>query len=534
MPTAAASGARDCFVGLDLGTSACKAVAVDETGAVVARAGVEHPLSTPRAGWAEQAPAEWWRAADAAMRALGSQLVAPAAVRAVGLSGQMHGLVALDRADRPIRPAMLWCDQRGAQQCRALTERVGGLEALLARIGNRLWPCDTAGKILWLREEEPASYRRLHRFLVPKDYLRLRMTGEHATDVSDASGTGMFDVRRRCWSAPLLDAVGLTAAQVPTAHESQATTGRLRPEVAARWGLRPGLPVVGGGGDSVVQTTAMGVVAEGSLGVILGTAGVIAGATGAFPRSRDGLLQVSCGNAPDRWHTMGVSLNGGGTFQWLLEVLREVPGAAVDFDALARLAEAAPPCGGPAFLPHLMGERCPWIAPAARGALLGLSRAHRLAQLVRSVMEGIVLNLRAILELFLESGSRCDELRASGGSTASPFWLSLLADALGRDVVTVTGASEGGAYGAALVAGVGAGAWPHLDEAVTVVRETGRVRPDPAHRSSYQRALELHGAAFRALGNWRPGPRPEGPDVATRTGEDGGAAGKGSLAAGRR
>ncbi len=500
---------RACVIGLDLGTSACKAVAVDETGAVVARAGGDYPLSTPRPGWAEQDPADWWRAADDAMRALRAGLPAPGAVKAIGLSGQMHGLVALDRADRVIRPAMLWCDQRGAQQCVSLTERMGGLDGLLALIANRLWPCDTAGKILWLRDEEPAAYDRLHRFLNPKDYLRILLTGEHATDVSDASGTGMFDVRRRRWCARLVDAVGLTTAQVPTAYESQATTGWLRPGVADRWGLPARLPVVGGGGDSVVQTTAMGVVSEGSLGVTLGTAGVVAGATGACPENRDGLLQVSCGNAPDRWHTMGVSLNGGGSFHWLLGILREVPGALVDFEALARLAEAAPAgSGGVVFLPHLMGERCPWIAPGARAALLGLTRGHGLGHLVRGVMEGVVLNLRSILEIFLRSGSRCDELRASGGATASPFWLSLLADGLGREVVTVTGASEGGAYGAALVAGVGAGVWCHLDEAVTVIDETGRARPDPARSPRYERALGIHRAAFLALETSPVGSRP--------------------------
>lgn len=505
-----ASGARDCFIGLDLGTSACKAVAVDRAGSIVARAGGPYALSTPRAGWAEQDPSEWWRAADDAMSALCAQLPAPDAVRAIGLSGQMHGLVALDRADRVIRPAMIWCDQRGARQGELLTERLGGPEAILALTANRLWPCDTVGKILWLRDEEPAAYRRLRRFLLPKDYLRLRMTGEHATDVSDASGTGMFDVARRRWSSPLLDAVGLTPAQVPTASESQAATGRLRPEVAERWALPPGVPVVGGGGDSVVQTTAMGVVSEGSLGVTLGTAGVVAGATSACPANRDGLLQVSCGNAPDRWHTMGVSLNGGGSFQWLLEILREVPGAVLDFEALARLAEAAPAGSeGITFLPHLMGERCPYVAPGACGAVAGLSRAHRLGHLVRGAMEGVVLNLRGILELFLRSGHRCDDLRASGGATTSPLWLALLADVLGREVVTVTGASEGGAYGAALVAGVGAGAWRHLDEAVTTIRETGRVRPDPAHRWRYERALRVHRSTFLALQTspaWPPGP----------------------------
>lgn len=495
-----ASGARDCFIGVDLGTSACKAVAVDGTGAVVARAGGEYALSTPRPGWAEQEPSEWWKAVDGVMGALRARLPAPGAVRAMGLSGQMHGLVALDRADRVIRPAMLWCDQRGVQQCDTLTQAMGGLPGLVALIANRLWPCDTVGKLLWLRDEEPAARARLHRFLLPKDYLRLRMTGEHATDVSDASGTGMFDVAHRRWSSRLLDAAGLAPAQVPVAHESQATTGTLRPELAQRWGLPPRLPVVGGGGDSVVQTTAMGVVSEGPLGVTLGTAGVVAGATSACPGNRDGLLQVSCGNAPDRWHTMGVSLNGGGTFQWLLEILREVPGAALDFEALARLAEAAPAGSeGLVFLPHLMGERCPHVAPGARGALAGLTRAHRLGHLVRGAMEGVVLNLRAILEIFLRNGTSCDELRASGGATASPLWLSLLADVLGRDVVTVTGASEGGAYGAALVAGVGAGAWRHLDEAVTIIRETGRVRPDPAHRQRYERALRAQGVAFLAL-----------------------------------
>jgi xylulokinase len=501
--------ARNCFIGLDLGTSACKVVAVDEMGSVVARAGAEYPLSTPRPGWAEQDPCAWWRAADGAMEALRARLPAPGAVKAIGLSGQMHGLVALDRADRVIRPAMLWCDQRGACQCEALTEKVGGLEVLLAETANRLWPCDTAGKILWLRDEEPAAYARLHRFLVPKDHLRLEMTGEHATDVSDASGTGMFDVQHRRWSSRLLDAVGLTPAQAPTAYESPEATGWLRPDVADRWGLPPRTPVVGGGGDSVVQTTAMGVVAEGALGLTLGTAGVVAAATRACPTNRKGLLQVSCGNAPDRWHAMGVSLNGGGSFQWLLGILREVPGADIDFDALVRLAEAAPAeREEPMFLPHLMGERCPWIAPGARGALLGMARTHRLGHLVSSVMEGVVLNLRAILGIFLAMGIRGDELRASGGSTASPLWLRLLADALGRDVVTVTGASEGGAYGAALVAGIGAGAWRDLDEAIAVIHETGRVHPDPVHAPRYERAVRVHRSAFLALEASLAGSRP--------------------------
>ena len=497
----ARNGERECFIGLDLGTSACKAIAVDAGGAIVARAGGEYPLKTPRPGFAEQEPSSWWRALDSAMRTLRAKLPRKEAVKAIGLSGQMHGLVPLDRADRVIRPALLWCDQRGADQAEALTAKMGGVDRLLELISNRLWPCDTVGKILWLKDEEPAAYERMHRFLIPKDYLRLLLTGEHATDVSDASGTGMFDVRQRQWSKALLEAVGLPPDEAPAAYESTATTGRLRPLVAEGWGLSPGVPVVGGGGDSVVQTTAMGVVKEGPLGVTLGTAAVVAGASSACPNNPGGLLQVSCGNSPDRWHTMGVSLNGGGSFHWLLETLREVPGAQLDFDTLAHLAEGADAGSlGLLFLPHLMGERCPQVAPDARGALLGLTRAHGLSQLVRSVMEGIVLNLRAILELFLRSGSRCDEIRVSGGSTASPLWLSLLADGLGQDLVTITGASEGGAYGAALVAAVGAGTFHHLDEAVGVVRETGRVFPDPGRARIYEHAAHIQLAAFEALG----------------------------------
>ena len=435
------------------------------------------------------------------MKVLRAALPASHTVKAIGLCGQMRGLVALDGADQVIRPAILWCDQRSAQQCEALTETLGGLKNLLALTRSRMLPGCTAGKILWLREKEPRSYERMRRFLNPKDYLRFLVTGEYATDVSDASGTGMFDVENRRWSSRVLEAVGLSSREVPTAYESQAMTGRLRRDIAHRWGLPPQLPVVGGGGDSVIQTTSMGVVAEGLLGAMLGTAGVVAGATRKCPENPRGLLQVSCGNSPDRWHKMGVSLNGGGSFQWLLETLAEVPGSALDFDSLARLA-AATPAGseGLLFLPYLMGERCPWVAPDARGAFVGLTRGHRLGHLVRSVLEGVVLNMRAILELFVQSGSGCAEVRASGGATALPFWLSLLADVLGRDVVTVTGASEGGAYGAALVAGVGVGAWTHLDEAVLVIQETGRVHPDAGRAMLYDRVLRVHSSLFPTLG----------------------------------
>lgn len=493
-------GTRACFVGVDVGTSACKVIALDEAGAVLARAVRDYPLATPRPGWAEQAPADWWKGTDEAMKALHADLPAGYAVRAIGLCGQMHGLVPLDRGDRVIRPAILWCDNRTGAECDELTEQLGGLSSVVALINNRILPGYTAGKIVWMRKHEPRAFEQMRRFLNPKDYIRLLMTGNHATEVADASGTALFDVRNRRWSAPLLEAVGLRADQVPTVYESQVTSGGLRPEVASSWGLPPGLPVVGGGGDGVTQITSMGIVSEGPVGVIFGTAGVVGGAANRCPENKEGLLQVFCGNSPDRWNPMGCTLNGAGAFQWLFEVLAETPGAKIDFDALVRLAESAPPgSDGLLFLPYLMGERCPWVAPDARAALVGLTRAHRLGHLVRSVMEGIVLNIRAVLELILRGGVACTEIRASGGATASPFWMSLLADGLGRDVVTVTGASEGGAYGAALIAGVGVGAWSDLDRAVSLIQETQRVKVDATRAQLYERQLAPHGALFSAL-----------------------------------
>ncbi|HET6436764.1 MAG TPA: xylulokinase [Anaeromyxobacter sp.] len=493
-------GTRACFLGVDVGTSACKVIAVDEAGAVVARAVRDYPLSTPRPGWAEQNPADWWRATEEAMKALSAALPAGYAPQAIGLCGQMHGLVPLDGGDRVVRPAILWCDNRTGAECEELTEELGGLSRVVELINNRFLPGYTAGKIVWMRKHEPKAFEQMRRFLNPKDYIRLKMTGNHATEVADASGTALFDVRHRRWSAPVLEAVGLRADQVPPVFESQVTSGKLRAEVASSWGLPPGLPVVGGGGDGVTQITSMGIVSEGPVGVIFGTAGVVGGAANRCPDNKDGLLQVFCGNSPDRWNPMGCTLNGAGSFQWLFDVLSEVPGAKLDFDALVRVAEAAPAgSDGLLFLPHLMGERCPQVAPEARGALVGLTRAHHLSHLVRGVMEGIVLNIRAVLELIVRGGVACTEIRASGGATASPFWMSLLADGLGRDVVTVTGASEGGAYGAALIAGVGVGAWSDLERAVAAIQETTRMKVDPGRAALYQRQLLPHGALFSAL-----------------------------------
>lgn len=492
--------ARACFVGIDLGTSACKALAIDGSGQVLARASAEYPLATPRPGWAEQSPAEWQRGADRAVRALVAALPEGSDVQAIGLSGQMHGLVALDRNDQVIRPAILWCDNRTEAQCATLTERVGGLEAMIGLTRNRMLPGFTGGKLVWLAEHEPETLDRMRRFLLPKDALRLDMTGEYATDVSDASGTGLFDVAARSWSQPMLDAVGLGPDQVPAAFESHQITGRLRAATALRWGLPAGIPVVAGGGDSVIQTTSMGVIDPGVVGITIGTAGLVGASVATCPDNPDALLQVSCGNAPGRWHVMGVTLNGGGAFQWWRDALSVLPGAP-DFEDMVALVGQVP-CGaeGLLFLPYLMGERCPHVAPDGRGAWIGLSRAHDLRHMTRAVMEGVLLNTRSILDLVAASGVAWQSLRASGGATASIAWLQMLADVTGQEVATVTGAAEGGAYGAALLAGVGSGHWRSLDEAVRVIATTETVQPDPAAVATYDRLHPIHASLFGSLG----------------------------------
>ncbi len=492
------------LVGLDVGTSACKAVALDGDGAVLARATASYEMATPRPGWAEQDPADWERAAARTMGEVVAALGRGAAVRGIGLSGQMHGLVALDASDQVLRPAILWCDNRTAAECAEITEAVGGPDALLGLTGNRMLPGFTGGKIAWLRRHEPALHARMRRFVLPKDAVRLRMTGEHATDVSDASGTGLFDVRARRWSAPMLAAVGLDREQVPTALESHERTGALRPELAAAWRLPPGIPVFAGGGDSVIQTTSMGVIDPGLAGITIGTAGLVGGSADRCPDNHGAWLQVSCGNAPNRWHVMGCTLNGGGALSWLRDALRpmlpEGAAATPGFAELVALADGIPPgADGLAFLPFLLGERCPVVAPDARAAFVGLSQGHDLRHLARALLEGVVLNIRAIVDLMSDAGLTFGAVRASGGATASPVWLRLLADGLGREVATVTGAEEGGAYGAALLAGVGAGVWSSLEQAIGAVRETGRVRPDPAAARLYDRLYPVHAGLHHAL-----------------------------------
>jgi xylulokinase len=490
------------LIGIDLGTSTCKAIAVSESGDVVAKQNESYPMINLRRGWAEQDPEEWWRATDEVIGRLTASLPRKGQeVTGIGLCGQMHGLTALDADGEPLRPAILWNDQRCAPQCDWITERAGGLDGLLRMTQNRMLPGFTAGKIIWLREQEPENYDRMARVLNPKDYLRLRMTGRYVTDVSDASGTGLFDVRNRVWSDELMELIGIDRALLPEAVESVEATGALSGDLARRWNVPEGTQVYGGGGDAVIQTTAMGLVDTGAVGFTIGTAGIVAGGTSFCPGNPDGRVQVSCGNVPGRWHIMGVSLAAGGAFQWLRDALAPAcTGDALSFDALVRLAgDIAPGSEGLLFLPYLLGERSPHVAPEATASWTGLTPMHNVGHMARSVMEGVLLNLREILEVCRQAGVECDRVVASGGATNEPLWLQMLADVLGRETVTVTGATEGGAYGAALAAGVGANVWRDLDDALARVAVEETFTPDAVATDTYDEVFAAHRELYPCL-----------------------------------
>jgi len=486
------------YLGIDIGTSACKALLMGPEGEVVDTETVGYPVHAPREGWSEQAPEDWISGAATAVQALVARTSRQP--RCIGLSGQMHGMTALDADHTVLRPAILWNDQRTGAECAEITERAGGLDALLGLTGNRMLPGFTGGKILWMRRHEPDLFDKTRIILNPKDYLRFRLTGEFATEVSDASGTGLFDVVGRRWSADLLDRIGLDRALLPDCHESDVVSAKVSSTGATLFGLDPGIPVVGGGGDAVIQTLGAGVVEEGVLQTTIGTAGIAASALNRPIANPEGRLQVFCNVAPELWHCMGVSLNAGDAFVWLRDLLSE-NGPALDFDNLTEAAEdAGIGAGGLLFLPYLMGERCPWPDPAARGAFIGLRRHHGGAHMARAVLEGVVYALRDMAALMGQAGlARTRVVHASGGGASSALWNQMLADVFDAEVVTTSSAAEGAAFGAAMLAAVGMGDWPGLAEAVRVCGVEQRWRPDPARHEAYAALFELYQGLYPAL-----------------------------------
>jgi xylulokinase len=467
------------LVGLDVGTTGVKALALSPEGEVLARAEESYELSTPHPGWAEQDPEDWWRAAERALAALGGRTTA------IGLSGQMHGLVVLDDHDRVLRPAILWNDQRTSAECIEIEDRVG-LTRLIELTGNRALTGFTAPKLLWLRRHEPDAYARIAHVLLPKDYVRLRLTGEHATDVADASGTLLFDVAVRCWSGEMIDALELDPAWLPRALES--------PEVSGE--TAEGSPVAAGAGDQAAAALGVGVDRPGPVSLVLGTSGVVFAALPAFAADPQARVHAFCHAVPDGWHAMGVMLSAAGSLRWLQNAL----GSEHSYDELtAAAAEWPPGTEGLMFLPYLSGERTPHADPHARAAFAGLTLRHDHGALVRAVLEGVAYGLRDSLELLRALGVDPRVGHVSGGGARSELWLRILASVLGMPIRRMA-TDEGSAYGAALLGGVAAGVFSDVHEAVaTCVRLLDPVEPNPEWGGAYERGYQRFGLLYPAL-----------------------------------
>lgn len=497
------------LVGVDIGTSGTKSIIADETGRVVASKTEEYLLYTPRPGWAEQKPADWWEAVVKSIRAILKKARVPAeALAGISFSGQMHGLVAMDKEMQVIRPAMLWCDQRTDRQCEWITKRAGGVDRLVSMTNNRMLTGYTGGKLLWLRDEEPESFERMRIFLNPKDYIRFKLTGEAALDVSDASGTGFFNVKQREWSWELIDIAGLPHSIFPKCIESTALAGHITAEAARLTGLPEGMNVYAGGGDAVIQTTGAGLVKQGTIGVVIGTSGNVSMGLKGFKDNPHGKLQIFCNNEPDLWHAFGCTLSAGGAYRWYRDTLCEdaiekarATGRNV-YDIMGEAAaQSRPGANGVLFAPYLSGERCPYPDANARGLFFGLSLGSTRADITRSVMEGVTYSLKQVVDIVnaLDPSVPNEKIYTSGGGAASALWRQMQADIFKLPVYTMSAASEGGAYGAVLVAGVGAGIWKDLNEAIGVIKAETETLPNPANFAAYEDAFSVYNELYPRL-----------------------------------
>ena len=483
------------ILGIDTSTTATKAVLVDESGAVVGIGSAEYGFDAPQPLWSEQEPGLWWDGTVGAIRSvLASTGVDAGSIAAIGLTGQMHGLVLLDDADRVLRPAILWNDQRTAHACEEIREAVGA-ERLIEITGNDAVTGLTAPKLVWVRDHEPEVWRRSAHVLLPKDYVRLELTGEHALDKADGAGTLLFDLAARDWSGEVLEALRIPREWLPPTHEGPAVTGAVTARAAAATGLRAGTPVVAGGGDQSANGVGVGATSPGTVALSLGTSGVVFAATDAPLREARGRLNAFCHAIPGRWHLMSVMLSAAGSLRWFRDTL--APGEPFD-DLVATAAIVPAGSEGLSFLPYLSGERSPHPDPLARGAFVGLNLGHGRAHLLRAVLEGVAFGLRDGLELMIGAGMPApSQIRASGGGIASPVWRQIIADVLDTELATVN-TTEGAAYGAALLATEAAGWFGSVEAAAAaLVKATPVASPGPdapRYREAHATYRELYPA----------------------------------------
>jgi xylulokinase len=487
---------RRLFLGIDVSTTGAKALLVDERGAVAASATTALTLQTPKPLWSEQDPREWWKGTAASVRkALADAGAKGGDVASVGLTGQMHGLVLLDGKREVLRPAILWNDQRTGAECAEIEKRVGRA-TLIRETGNVALTGFTAPKVLWVRNHEPEVYAKAKLVLLPKDYVRLRLTGVAAMDKADGSGTILFDLGARTWSRLVLEKLDIPAGWLPPTFEGPEITGQVTAEAAAETGLAPGTPVMAGGGDQAAGAVGAGAVRPGVVSLTLGTSGVVFATTDAPLVEPEGRLHAFCHAVPGKWHFMGVTLSAAGSLQWYRDTLapRE------SFADLVTEAETAPAGSeGLLFLPYLSGERTPYPDPLARGSFVGLTLRHARAHLTRAVLEGVAFSMRDCFELLRGAGlGAAREVRIAGGGAKGPLWRRIVANVLGLPMLTVN-STEGAAYGAALLGGVGAGAWPTVEAACdATIAVTGRDEPvaewTRAYETLYPRYRELYAA----------------------------------------
>ncbi len=485
------------FLGIDSSTTGVKALIINGQGTVVGTASTALPSSTPQPLWSEQNPADWWKSTvNSIKQVLTDTSLSGDDITAIGLTGQMHGLTLLDKNGEVLRPAMLWNDQRTGPQCDQIRERLGK-QRLVALTGNDALTGFTAPKILWVRDHEPELYAQAKQVLLPKDYIRFKLTGSYATDMAGAAGTLLLDVKLRDWSTEVLEALDIPAEWLPPVHEGPQVTGQISDDTAQLTGLKAGTPVVGGGGDQAAQAVGVGAVEPGIIALTLGTSGVVFASAGEPFIEPEGRLHAFCHAVPGRWHMMGVMLSAAGSLRWYRDTL--APG--VDFDDLLTPAnEIAPGCEGLLFLPYLTGERTPHPDPLARGAFVGLTVRHTQPHFTRAVLEGVAFGLRDGFELMKSAGlTDIKQVRVSGGGAKSKLWRQILADVLNVELVTVN-TTEGAAYGAALLAGVGAGAWPTVDTACkAAVKLTGSTSPNAETVAQYEPSYAQYRKLYPSL-----------------------------------
>lgn len=483
------------YLGIDLGTSGTKSLVCRQDGTILASASAEHPISHPQPGWSEQEPADWWASSTKSAReAIAKSGINPGELKGIGLSGQMHGSVLLDKSHQVLRPALLWNDQRTARECQEIESKAGGRAALIRMVSNPAFTGFTAPKVLWVRNHEPANYDRLCHVLLPKDYLRLKLTGELATEVSDASGTLFLDVVNRRWHGELLSKLHIAPSLLPRCVESDEVTGQLTAEAARELGVAPGVPVVGGAGDQAASAVGNGIVMPGIMSATMGTSGVVFAHAEKPETHTEGKVHTMCHAVRGAWHQMGVVLSAGGSLQWFrnqfcADLVEQAKKKHCDpYDLLMKEIEKLPAGSeGLLFTPYLTGERHPYSDPAARGGWNGLTVRHTRSHLARAVVEGITFAMRDCLEVMRELGVQARQIRLSGGGARSSFWRQLQADIYGQPVAQIN-AQEGPAFGVALLAMVGTRAYRSVPEACSAtIKVTEELHPDKKAQQKYDK-----------------------------------------------